>query len=973
MALGIVTVRIRADIAGLTNGLAIAQAQVRRAAQAMTQAGQAMQNTGRQLSLALTLPVAAFGVAVGRTAAQFEAAMIRVQALSNASGVELRNLTALARHLGATTKFTATDAADALGFMSMAGMKAVDSLAALPGVLQLAASAGLDMAEAADIVTNVLAGYRMGVEDLAHMNDVLVSTFTATNTSLSQLGFAMKYAAPVASAAGVQFEEAAAMIGLMGNAGIQGSMAGTSLRGAISRLVAPTDQITAAMEAAGIALHRGADGGIDMVDMIRQLESHSEDAGLFMTIFGQRAGPALAAVVSQGSEALEHLITRLEASGGTAARIADSYNQGLQGALYGLQSAVEAVGLSFAASGLSKFFEELIRGITVTAREFANLNPIWLRAIAIVAGIAAGIGPLVYILGALMRALGALKLLLLGPAGLLVLIGGLAIAAVAAVAFGRLKAQVEGVEAAMANAAGPMATIAELNQRLATSAGTAAAATRDQRDAQLELMRLQAAAANAEAHRLESAASADLDSRMVPGFLRPLANAQQESFGALGQENARTAAIRARAEADEAFRLYAGALGDTQHADALPARQAAYLAAQTSREASRREGVSFEEWAAANREHATALADTQAAPPSSRVAVAGEDLVDLQGLDAGGTSTPTERRDGEIATLESMQGIAAETIPDLDRLTAAQEAMNEAVAGGEKLTLEEALAFVDLRDKLQGAVDKQRDYLQAEQDRIDANKEQQKTLAEEEAAREQLTAAALQGVEAYERMLIVQQLLRENPGLTPEEAAAMAARIQESTDNLEEAINSMQRLEQFADSVGNAFGAAFERAIFAGDSLGDVLKSLVVDLVQLIARLVIIEPLANSIAEALRGGMGGGSPRSGSSGGGFWSAIGNAFMSMFSGGFADGGFIPAGKWGMTGERGPEPIFGGHTGVSVIPNNDGGGGNVYLAPVYNFQGTGSELAEMRREVSNINRDLEGRAYAMMTDQRRRRRF
>lgn len=962
MALGIVTVRIRADIAGLTSGLAQAQAQVRRAAQAMSSAGQAMQNTGRQLSMALTLPIAAFGVAVGRTAAQFEAAMIRVQALSNASGVELRGLTALARELGATTKFTATDAADALGFMSMAGMKATDSLRALPGVLQLAASAGLDMADAADIVTNVLAGYRMGVEDLAHMNDVLVSTFTATNTSLSQLGQAMKYAGPVASAAGVQFETAAAMIGLMGNAGIQGSMAGTSLRGALSRLVAPTDQITEAMEAAGIALHRGADGGVDMVDMIRQLESHSEDAGLFMTIFGQRAGPALAAVVSQGSEALEHLITRLEASGGTAQRIADSYNQGLQGALYGLQSAVEAVGLSFAASGLSGFFEELIRGLTTTAREFANLNPIWLRSIAIVAGLAAAIGPLVWIIGSLIRAVGGLSALLMGPAGLLVLIGGLAVAAVAAVAFGRLKAQVEGVEAAMANAAGPMAQIAQLNQRLANTAGDAATATREQRDALLELMRVQAAQANAEAHRLEAAAAAELDRRAVPEFLRPLANAEQESFGSFGQDNARTRAIRARAEADASFQNYAGALHDSQYQDALPARQAAYLAAQTSREEARAQGVSFEEWAAANRDHARALGDTQAAPPSSRVAVAGEDLIDLQGLDAGGTSTPTQRRAGEIATLQSLSGVSATSIAELDRLTAAQEAMNEAIAGGETLTSEEALAFVDLRDKLQGAIDKQREALQAEQERADASKEFMRGLEQEEAARSALTAAANQGTEAYERMLIIQGLLRDNPALSPDEAAALADNIKRSTDALEAATSRMQNFQQMWDQIGQAVGSAFEKAILDGEKLGDVLKSLARDIAALVLRTLVTEPLANSISNFLSGAFGGngssGNGSSGSSGGGWMNAIGSAVMSFFGGFFAEGGKVSPGKWGIAGERGPEPIFGGTTGLTVVPNG-GGAGSMHVDARTYVSAPGADPAQLARveaRLAGLQRDL-----------------
>src|SRR5690606_23092297 len=155
----------------------------------------------------------------------------------------LRLLAETARQLGADTQYSAAQAAEGMTYLAMAGFNVQQTIAAMPGVLQLAASAQLDLATAADIATNILTGYGLAVEELARVNDVLVSAMTGANTNLQQLGEAMKYAGPVASAAGLEFEEAAAAIALMGNAGIQGSMAGTSLRGAITRLLNPTRQV----------------------------------------------------------------------------------------------------------------------------------------------------------------------------------------------------------------------------------------------------------------------------------------------------------------------------------------------------------------------------------------------------------------------------------------------------------------------------------------------------------------------------------------------------------------------------------------------------------------------------------------------------------------------------------------------------------------------------------------------------------
>lgn len=370
--------------------------------------GSKLQNTGQMLAQSITAPIVAFGGEAVRTAGDFEAAMNRVGAISGATEGELEALRTAAKEMGATTQYSASQAADALGFLSMAGFDANEAIAALPGTLQLAAAAQMDLGEAADIVSNVLSGYGMTVEDLGRVNDVLVKTFTSANTDLTQLGEAMKYAGPIASAAGIGFEESAAAIGLMGNAGIQASMAGTSLRGAIGRILDPSAAASRKMSDLGLSF-TDSEGKIRSFDeIIRQLEPHADDAGLFMELFGQRAGPAMAALVSQGADALVDLRTELEGSAGTAATIAEAQMQGFNGSMKRLASAFEAVQISIAESGLLDFATRLADGVTNLLTRVAEANPALLRIGTIVAGVAAAIGPLLVAAGAVSIAIGAI-------------------------------------------------------------------------------------------------------------------------------------------------------------------------------------------------------------------------------------------------------------------------------------------------------------------------------------------------------------------------------------------------------------------------------------------------------------------------------------------------------------------------------------------------------------------------------------
>ena len=391
--LGQATLRLTADSSGLRRGLADAQQKLRQASFALTAAG-----------AALTAPLAA-GVKVF---GEYEQAMAKVRAVSGATGEEFEALDNIAREMGRTTVFTAREAASALSFMSMAGMEASQSVAALPDVLNLAAAGQLELGNAADIVTNVMAGYGIQSDQLTQAVDVLTFGFTSANTNLQQLGDAFTYAGPVAKAAGMSFEETAAALSLMGNAGFQGSLAGTALRGAITRMLNPSKEAEDILKRLGVQIFNTEGDMRPLVDIIRDLESGGVTAGDAMTLFGQRAGPALLALIEQGSGALEQMTLDMEGAGGTAERIAKTQLDTLHGQLTLLKSAFEGIAISIGQI-LVPVIRDLLDKVTPVVQsivEWTDENPKLTQAIVMVAGA----------VGGLLLALGGLGFII-GPIG----------------------------------------------------------------------------------------------------------------------------------------------------------------------------------------------------------------------------------------------------------------------------------------------------------------------------------------------------------------------------------------------------------------------------------------------------------------------------------------------------------------------------------------------------------------------------
>lgn len=367
---------------------------VEKALDKIGQHARSLEGVGKTLSLYLTAPLAVLGGLAVKTSADFEQTMARVGAVSNATGEELAALTAQARELGATTRFTASQAAEAQAFLSMAGFKPSQTLAAMPSTLNLASAAMLDMGRAADITSNILTGFGMRVDELGHVNDVLVKAFTSSNTDLNQLGEAMKYVAPVAKGAGQSIEDIAAAIGALGNAGIQGSMAGTTLRKTISSLVAPTTAAAKILKDLGVSTKDSTGAMRPLLDIIGDLADAGASTGQIMEIFGDRAGPGMMALIDQGSASIKRFSAALSESEGTATRVAKQQEATLLGAWRELQSAFEELQISLMNSGLSAALQDMTRAATEFITSLNKLSPETKNFAAAAAVVLGVMGPL---------------------------------------------------------------------------------------------------------------------------------------------------------------------------------------------------------------------------------------------------------------------------------------------------------------------------------------------------------------------------------------------------------------------------------------------------------------------------------------------------------------------------------------------------------------------------------------------------
>lgn len=281
----------------------------------------------------------------------FEAGMSEVQAISGASGKDLEKLSAKAKQMGATTKFSATESATALKYMAMAGWKTNQMVSGLSGVMNLAAASGEDLGTVSDIVTDSMTAFGLKAKDSGHFADVLAKASSSSNTNVAMMGETFKYVAPLAGSMKYSIEDTATAIGLMANAGIKGSQAGTELRSIITRLVKPPKDAATALNALGISTTK-ADGSMKpmrqtMAELREKFSglTDSQKSQYAAAIAGQEAMSGLLAIVNASDSDFNKLQKAIDNSSGAAKKQADIMNNNLQGALYDLGSAAEAVGI----------------------------------------------------------------------------------------------------------------------------------------------------------------------------------------------------------------------------------------------------------------------------------------------------------------------------------------------------------------------------------------------------------------------------------------------------------------------------------------------------------------------------------------------------------------------------------------------------------------------------------------------------
>lgn len=397
-----------------------------------------LSRTGQTLTKALTLPILGFGAAAIKTSADFEMGMAEVAAISGASKYELEKLTETARELGSTTFKSSKEAAEAMKYFALAGFDANEIMSVVPTTIDLAVASGMDLGRAADIVSDNISALGLEVSEASDFIDKLAKTSSSSNTTIEMMGEAFKYVAPLSNTLGISVDELAASIGILGDNGIKGSMAGTVLRGALSRLVKPTKEMKKTMEKYGIELKKADDGSIEWVETIKGLKEKlggldkATQAQALSTLFGQEAMSGMAALINTSSDRWDELTEAIANSSGTTEEMAEIMGDTLQGSINGLKSAFEGV-LEAVGNQLSPTFKEIVDDAKELFQGFLELDEGTQKIIITFAGAAAAVGPLMVLFGGVGKSvLGLTKVLggLMSGFGLTVsastlLIGGL--------------------------------------------------------------------------------------------------------------------------------------------------------------------------------------------------------------------------------------------------------------------------------------------------------------------------------------------------------------------------------------------------------------------------------------------------------------------------------------------------------------------------------------------------------------------
>lgn len=385
-----------------------------------------MQSVGSTLTTSVTLPIVALGTAALTTGIQFEQQMSRVGAVAGATGDQLAAMTEQAKELGASTAFSAGEVAQGMENMASAGFVVTEIMAAMPGVLDLAAVSGGDVALASEAAATAINAFGLEAGDTGHIANVFARAAADTNAEVADMAEAMKYAAPMANTLGLSIEDTAAAIGIMSDAGIKGSQAGTTLRGAFTRLAKPTKAAREAMEALGFSAF-DANGNIKpMSQIVSNLQgslmgmTKEQKASTMATIFGQEAMSGMMALIEAGGGKVDTLSRSFEDSAGAAEEMATAMQDNVAGTIDEMMGSLETAGIEL-TEALAPAITEIAEKVTELVGSFNELDDETQQQIIQWLALAAAAGPVLSVIGSMGQGVGTLMQM---GGGLVKVIGG---------------------------------------------------------------------------------------------------------------------------------------------------------------------------------------------------------------------------------------------------------------------------------------------------------------------------------------------------------------------------------------------------------------------------------------------------------------------------------------------------------------------------------------------------------------------
>ncbi|MDQ8356173.1 phage tail tape measure protein [Enterococcus faecium] len=412
-----------------------------------TAVGKVMQGTGAAMTKYITTPLIGVGVAAAKVGGDFEAQMSRVKAISGATGDTFEQMKQQAIDLGAKTAFSAKESAAGMENLASAGFSAQEIMKAMPGLLDLAAVSGGDVALASENTATALRGFGLEASEAGHVADVFARAAADTNAEVGDMGEALKYVAPVANSMGISLEETAAAIGIMSDAGIKGSQAGTTLRGALSRLARPTKAMQDTMDNLGVSFY-DADGKMKplktQVELLKKAFeglTPEQQQNALVTLYGQESLSGMMALIDKGPDSLGKLTKSLKDSDGAADDMARTMQDNMNSSIEQMFGAFESAAIVIQKI-LAPSIKKVADAISGLVEKFVSAPESTQKLIVAIGLIVAAIGPLIFMIGSVIiwinRVKVALALMGTSMSGVILPVLGIVAAISALIAIGVL-------------------------------------------------------------------------------------------------------------------------------------------------------------------------------------------------------------------------------------------------------------------------------------------------------------------------------------------------------------------------------------------------------------------------------------------------------------------------------------------------------------------------------------------------------